>query len=109
MVMRYEPNIAQTGEFLLGRRQGGLTRVIREAARDVADYARAIAPIDEGHYILSIGVEDGVPTDRFNMLVHATDAAAAPLEFGNDITGGNGRNLLTRAAELAGLDIDTGA
>lgn len=103
--MEYEPDSSQTAEFLLGTR-GSVRPAIRAAARDVADYARSIAPIDEGHYILSIKVVDGDGTDRFEMRVSADDAAAAPLEFGNEVTGGTGGHLLARAAELAGLEVD---
>jgi hypothetical protein len=101
----YMADDSQTAEFLLGQR-GSVRPAVRAAARDVADYARSIAPIDEGYYILSIKVTDGDGSDRFEARVSADDAAAAPLEFGNDNTAGTGRHLLARAAELAGLDVD---
>lgn len=103
MAIRYEPNIRSMGDYL--RTNRSLKRVLRDVADDVEDIATAIAPIDTGAYVSSIQVVDADMLDRQGMLVEATDAAAAPLEFGNRQTGGRGRNLLTRAAEIAGLDV----
>jgi hypothetical protein len=103
MAIRYEPNIRSMGMYLKTDRS--LKRVLRDVADDVEEIATAIAPIDTGAYVSSIQVVDADLLDRQGMLVEATDAAAAPLEFGNRQTGGRGRNLLTRAAEIAGLDV----
>lgn len=101
--VRYEPNIGSMGQYL--RRSRELKSVLRDAANDVEEIATAIAPIETGAYVSSIQVVDADGLDRQGMLVEASDAAAAPLEFGNRQTGGRGRNLLTRAAEIAGLDV----
>ena len=101
--IRYEPNFSSMGSYL--RRSRELKSVLREAAQDVEDVAVAIAPIDTGAYVSSIQVVDADLLDRQGMLVEATDAAAAPLEFGNRRTGGRGINILSRAADIVGLEV----
>lgn len=103
MAVRYEPNIREMGQYL--RRSRELKSVLRDAANDVEEIATSIAPVDTGAYASSIQVVDADLPDRQAISVEATDAAAAPLEFGNRQTGGRGRNILTRAAEIAGLDV----
>lgn len=102
--MRYQANFAATGAFL--RTSAVLRRECRRAGEEIREVAEAIAPIDEGDYIASMSVQDAVPTDRVGAILLADDPAAAPLEFGNARTGGVGRNILTRAAEIAGYDVD---
>lgn len=103
MSIRYEPNFSGMGQYL--RRSAELKAILREAAGDVRDAAVSIAPVDTGAYVASIQVVDADLLDRQGMLVEATDAAAAPVEFGNRRTGGRGLNVLTRAADIAGLDV----
>jgi nicotinic acid phosphoribosyltransferase len=74
----YRPDFRATGRWL--RTSGDLRGACRAAAQDVADAARGIAPVDEGHYRASI-------------------------EFGNRRTRGRGQHVLTRAAEIVGLDV----
>lgn len=101
--MDYRPNIAETGRWM--RTSDDLRGVCRDAAQEVADVAVAIAPIDTGAYIESIQVVEMSALDRVAAGVMADDPAAAPLEFGNTATGGRSHNILSRAAEIAGLDL----
>lgn len=101
--MDYRPNIRGTGVWL--RTSGDLRDACRAAARDVAEMAEAIAPIDTGDYINSIEVVEVSGIDRVGSGVEASDPAAAPIEFGNEKTRGRSYNILTRAAEIVGLDV----
>jgi hypothetical protein len=95
----YRPDFRATGRWL--RTSGDLRGACRAAAQDVADAARGIAPVDEGHYRASIDVVELSGLDRVGAGVEAN----APIEFGNRRTRGRGQHVLTRAAEIVGLDV----
>ncbi|HVM13610.1 MAG TPA: HK97 gp10 family phage protein [Egibacteraceae bacterium] len=101
--MDYRPDFRATGRWL--RTSGDLRGACRAAAQDVADAARGIAPVDEGHYRASIDVVELSDLYRVGAGVEASDDAAAPIEFGNRRTRGRGQHVLTRAAEIVGLDV----
>ena len=100
--MKYEWDLAATGVWM--RTSPELRAVCVAAAEDIAEHARAIAPVREGNYIRSITVVNASGIDRVGAIVEADDPAAAPLEFGND-SSGRGRHILRRAAEVAGYDV----
>jgi len=100
--MKYEYDKVATGVWM--RTSVPLRDVCVQAAIDIAEHARAMAPVREGNYIRSITVVNASGIDRVGAIVEASDDAAAPLEFGND-TSGRGRHILRRAAEVAGYDV----
>lgn len=100
---RYEPNFRSMGLYL--KTSPALKRLLRDAAGKVEEVAVAIAPIDTGAYVDSIQVVDADLLDRQGMGVEASNEAAAPVEFGNRRTGGRGQNVLSRAADIVGLEV----
>lgn len=102
--MQYSADYAATGRFM--RTDAGLRRAIRTSGGEIRSAAEGIAPVLTGNYLRSLEVVDDDATDRMGAAVVSDDPAAAPLEFGNAKTDGRGQNVLTRAAEIAGFQVD---
>lgn len=102
--MRYQADYTATGKFL--KSDPGLRRALRVSGAEILEAAQAIAPVATGDYLESLEVVDDDAADRMGTAVASEDPAAAPLEFGNRRTGGRGQNVLTRAAEIAGFEVD---
>lgn len=96
--MDYRHSYPATGRWL--RTSPELKRATRAAAEQIADRARAIAPVDSGEYVAGIFVTDSPGRDgRVGSTVEATAPHSAAIEFGNARV--RGQAVLRRAAEGA--------
>lgn len=93
---RYSRDGADFGAIL---RSPGVRDAVVDIADQVADRARALAPVDDGEYKASIAVRvvelGGNDRDRPEAYVVADVAHGAAVEFGNSRT--RGRHVLARA------------
>lgn len=74
-----------------------LTAAVADIAADVADRARANAPVDAGDLRASIGHETRISGDRVIGVAYATDPAAPYVEWGTKHTPAT--HFMKRAAQ----------
>ncbi len=104
--MRYRPDYPATSRFLIA--DSRLRRALHVAAEEIETVVEVIAPYREGNYLESLSIGNGETTDRMSVNLSVDDPAGAPVEFGNTRTDHSGRHILTRAAEIAGFNVDVG-